>query len=221
MSDNMDAEDEFLYGDLNATAAAAAADADVDVDQSGDVDMNGSGSQHNGEGSDVNDEEESAKGDSSEVIILEPGKTGADNQPTVATAAETEAGADEKAKTDGDASMQALFAGGVDRLDLLTIDIDMLDEKPWRLPGADITDYFNFGFHEETWKVYCMKQRQLRTEFGMYKMMPPAMMMMPGAQGMPNPAMFSGMYPPAPGRRLCAQSSSSLEDRKAAKTMPM
>uniref|UniRef100_A0A2C9LDK7 Pre-mRNA polyadenylation factor Fip1 domain-containing protein n=1 Tax=Biomphalaria glabrata TaxID=6526 RepID=A0A2C9LDK7_BIOGL len=38
------------------------------------------------------------------------------------------------------------------------------DEMPWRKPGADITDYFNYGFTEETWKAYCEKQKLLRTE---------------------------------------------------------
>ena len=30
--------------------------------------------------------------------------------------------------------------------------------------GADITDYFNFGFTEETWAQYCDRQRRLRAE---------------------------------------------------------
>ena len=34
------------------------------------------------------------------------------------------------------------------------------------LPGADITDYFNYGFNEDTWKVYCEKQKKLRAENG-------------------------------------------------------
>ncbi|KAM3619883.1 uncharacterized protein V6R79_015197 [Siganus canaliculatus] len=34
-------------------------------------------------------------------------------------------------------------------------------EKPWRKSGADITDYFNYGFNEETWKKYCKKQSKL------------------------------------------------------------
>ncbi|GAB6028653.1 hypothetical protein CHUAL_004486 [Chamberlinius hualienensis] len=42
--------------------------------------------------------------------------------------------------------------------------LDSLEEKPWRKPGADITDYFNYGFNEETWKIYCEKQRKLRGE---------------------------------------------------------
>jgi len=38
------------------------------------------------------------------------------------------------------------------------------DEKPWRKPGADISDYFNYGFNEDTWKQYCEKQRRMRME---------------------------------------------------------
>lgn len=30
--------------------------------------------------------------------------------------------------------------------------------------GADITDYFNYGFTEETWRLYCEKQRKMRHE---------------------------------------------------------
>lgn len=32
--------------------------------------------------------------------------------------------------------------------------------------GADITDYFNFGFTEETWRLYCEKQRKMKSEVG-------------------------------------------------------
>ena len=31
-------------------------------------------------------------------------------------------------------------------------------------PGADITDYFNYGFSEETWKLYNDKQKRTRAE---------------------------------------------------------
>ena len=30
--------------------------------------------------------------------------------------------------------------------------------------GADISDYFNYGFTEDTWKQYCEKQRRMRIE---------------------------------------------------------
>lgn len=45
-------------------------------------------------------------------------------------------------------------------------DLDSLqaEDKPWRKPGADITDYFNYGFNEDTWQQYCEKQRRLRME---------------------------------------------------------
>lgn len=38
------------------------------------------------------------------------------------------------------------------------------EEKPWKKPGADISDYFNYGFTEETWAAYCDRQRRLRSE---------------------------------------------------------
>ncbi|XP_067274566.1 pre-mRNA 3'-end-processing factor FIP1 isoform X3 [Pseudorasbora parva] len=45
---------------------------------------------------------------------------------------------------------------------LLQVDVESFEEKPWRKPGADLSDYFNYGFNEDTWKVYCDKQRRLR-----------------------------------------------------------
>jgi len=41
-------------------------------------------------------------------------------------------------------------------------DLEGLEDKPWRKPGADITDYFNYGFTEETWTAYCNRQKSLR-----------------------------------------------------------
>lgn len=35
------------------------------------------------------------------------------------------------------------------------MNIDTFEEKPWRYPGVDITDFFNFGFNEDSWKQYC------------------------------------------------------------------
>ena len=37
---------------------------------------------------------------------------------------------------------------------------DFGSRRPWRQPGQDITDYFNYGFTEETWSIYA---RQIRT----------------------------------------------------------
>lgn len=38
------------------------------------------------------------------------------------------------------------------------VDIDGLEEQPWRYPGVDIADFFNYGFTEDSWRVYCEKQ---------------------------------------------------------------
>lgn len=46
---------------------------------------------------------------------------------------------------------------------IFDINLDTLEDKPWRKPGADITDYFNYGFNEDTWKVYCDRQKKIRS----------------------------------------------------------
>lgn len=40
--------------------------------------------------------------------------------------------------------------------------LDSLEDKPWKKPGADITDYFNYGFNEDTWRAYCERQNRLK-----------------------------------------------------------
>ncbi|KAH7729392.1 pre-mRNA 3'-end-processing factor FIP1 [Aphelenchoides avenae] len=68
-------------------------------------------------------------------------------------------------------------AGGASKVDLdgqpthkgtMIYDLDLasMEDKPWRKPGADITDYFNYGFNEETWNYYCERQKKLRAEYG-------------------------------------------------------
>lgn len=42
--------------------------------------------------------------------------------------------------------------------------IENIEDKPWRKPGADITDYFNYGFNEETWRAYCERQKKMRVQ---------------------------------------------------------
>jgi hypothetical protein len=38
---------------------------------------------------------------------------------------------------------------------------DYLTEKKWRSPKEDITDYFNYGLNEETWKIYVDRVKKL------------------------------------------------------------
>ncbi|KAL6965657.1 hypothetical protein U1Q18_036712 [Sarracenia purpurea var. burkii] len=47
---------------------------------------------------------------------------------------------------------------------IFDIDIDSFEEKPWRIPGIDLSDYFNFSLNEESWKDYCKQLEQLRLE---------------------------------------------------------
>lgn len=48
---------------------------------------------------------------------------------------------------------------------ILDYDIESFTDKPWNKPGADITDYFNYGFNETTWREYCSMQKR-KSEFG-------------------------------------------------------
>ncbi|KAJ4859103.1 fip1 motif domain-containing protein [Trichoderma breve] len=74
----------------------------------------------------------------------------------------------------------------------VNIDEDLPDsDKPWRKPGTDISDYFNYGFDEFTWALYAAKQESIRGEFGAdafaannKKMMEDFNMMMMGGMGM-------------------------------------
>lgn len=45
-------------------------------------------------------------------------------------------------------------------------DLASMEDKPWQKPGADMTDYFNYGFTEDTWNQYCERQKKLRLEYG-------------------------------------------------------
>lgn len=38
---------------------------------------------------------------------------------------------------------------------IFDVDIDGFEEKPWKYPGVDTSDFFNFGLNEESWKDYC------------------------------------------------------------------
>ncbi|KAI8340309.1 Fip1 motif-domain-containing protein [Chlamydoabsidia padenii] len=99
------------------------------------------------------------------------------------------------------------------------LDVDIFEDKPWRKPGADITDYFNYGFNEVTWRAYCAKQKTMRekkttgkpdgdmpdfmTDVPDFMKMGMMMPMMEGGMpmGMMNPMMnpmMMGMPPPPP-----------------------
>ena len=44
-----------------------------------------------------------------------------------------------------------------------------VSDKPWMIPGAEVSDWFNFGFTEETWNDFLLQQISLRQEKIMQK----------------------------------------------------
>ncbi|ORY59679.1 Fip1 motif-domain-containing protein [Pseudomassariella vexata] len=84
----------------------------------------------------------------------------------------------------------------------VNIDEDLPDNnKPWRKPGTDLSDYFNYGFDEFTWALYAAKQDTVRGEYSQdaiaqnnKKMMEDMQMMMMGGMPPSMPGM-DGMTP--------------------------
>ena len=61
--------------------------------------------------------------------------------------------------------------------------------KPWRLPGTDQTDFFNYGFDEFTWTQYCLRQQNMASTIGNQKAETKQFeMMLTGGGGMPGQA---------------------------------
>ncbi|KAL3602435.1 cleavage polyadenylation factor subunit fip1 [Fusarium poae] len=93
-----------------------------------------------------------------------------------------------------DVNVNPIHPGTGKPITQVNIDEDLPDsDKPWRKPGTDISDYFNYGFDEFTWALYASKQETVRGEFGAdvfaqnnKKMMEDFNMMMMGGMGMPG-----------------------------------
>merc|ERR1719160_2476575 len=123
-----------------------------------------------------------------------------EEKKTAAPSADQSSAAASKSTVDIDADpIYPLPSGEGKPITQVTIDTDLPDnDKPWRRPGTDISDYFNYGFDEFTWALYAAKQESLRGEYGQdggNKMMD--MMMggggMPGMDGMPDMAAMQQM----------------------------
>ena len=75
-------------------------------------------------------------------------------------------------------------------------------EKAWRIPGTDVSDFFNYGFDEFTWTLYCLKQEKTRDQAREDKALFNAGMMM----GVEGPSLgetgAASMPPNAPQQRL-------------------
>ncbi|KAL4253602.1 FIP1 family protein [Abortiporus biennis] len=51
--------------------------------------------------------------------------------------------------------------GTLDGRSILEVDLNALSEKPWRRPGSDLSDWFNYGFDEISWEAYCYRRREI------------------------------------------------------------
>lgn len=51
-----------------------------------------------------------------------------------------------------------------EQMNIYHIDPSSLPEKPWRRPGADLSDWFNYGFDEMSWRDYGEKKRGIAAE---------------------------------------------------------
>lgn len=85
--------------------------------------------------------------------------------------------------------------GGKSIFDFDMEELGSYEDRPWLRPGADITDYFNYGFNEITWRAYSAKQRAIRED--------PSFTLPKGLAGIavpsgvaPNPMLMMPFLPP-------------------------
>ncbi len=52
-------------------------------------------------------------------------------------------------------------SGMLDGRSIFEVDMANMTDKPWRRPGSDISDWFNYGFDELSWEAYCYRRREL------------------------------------------------------------
>ncbi|EXJ84592.1 hypothetical protein A1O3_05262 [Capronia epimyces CBS 606.96] len=110
------------------------------------------------------------------------------------------------------------------------VDFPTDSSKPWRKPGADITDYFNYGFDEFTWASYCLKQQQMPKEVkeitqqaeqlkAFVEGIPGGGMPgMPPMSGAPGPGPASGAGPAGDMSQMAMPSEAQMQQMFAAMT---
>ncbi|CDS40209.1 pre mrna 3prime end processing factor fip1 [Echinococcus multilocularis] len=111
------------------------------------------------------DEEDTDEDDDTVNVIIKPSKGSIYKTGTTYQARSQQAGAQgQKALRPG---ININDPGSIQGVPTIEFNISSLgeDDKPWKRPGADITDYFNYGFTEDTWLQYCEKQKIIRQEY--------------------------------------------------------
>ncbi|KAG4065076.1 hypothetical protein HA402_007473 [Bradysia odoriphaga] len=149
-----DEKPELVKESENAEASNAADEMEEQEDNSVFKEENN----ENGEDSDDSD-------DDINVVIgdIKSGPSYSIKQRSGALAPGSTAPADKQKQAPGKFSIDEFESvGTIAGVQAHEFSIDSLEEKPWRKPGADITDYFNYGFNEDTWRAYCERQKQMR-----------------------------------------------------------
>ncbi|KAK6324425.1 hypothetical protein J4Q44_G00037670 [Coregonus suidteri] len=168
-----DEEEEWLYGDddekaeeeeakLTAAVSAPAPESDEAVTTG-----NGVEAQEKEPGDDDDSDSDSDDDDDDVRVTIGDIKTGAPQYTTYGVAPVNlnikTAGARPYGTVGNKLKGVDLEApGNINGVPVLEVDMESFEEKPWRKPGADLSDYFNYGFNEDTWKAYCDKQKRLR-----------------------------------------------------------
>jgi pre-mRNA 3'-end-processing factor FIP1 len=102
----------------------------------------------------------------------------------------------------------------------IDIDADLAEStKPWRLPGADQSDYFNYGFDEFTWEMYRQRQATMASTLATQKAETAQFQQMfGGAASVPS----TSPAPPVPGAPTgpAAQQASMANPMAAMMGMP-
>uniref|UniRef100_A0A3P9HEE0 Pre-mRNA 3'-end-processing factor FIP1 n=2 Tax=Oryzias latipes TaxID=8090 RepID=A0A3P9HEE0_ORYLA len=175
-----DEEEEWLYGDESETKeedeeaeklntdVGAPADAQAEDAAPEHATGNGVASEATGEtaGEDVESDSDSDDDDDDVRVTIGDIKTGAPQYTTYGTPPvnlNIKSGSRPYGQVSSKLKGVDLDApGNINGVPVLEVDVESFEEKPWRKPGADLSDYFNYGFNEDTWKAYCEKQKRLR-----------------------------------------------------------
>ncbi|XP_024145892.1 pre-mRNA 3'-end-processing factor FIP1 isoform X1 [Oryzias melastigma] len=175
-----DEEEEWLYGDESETKEEDEEAAKINTDVSASEDApaeeaapehatgNGVASETPGEaaGEDVVSDSDSDDDDDDVRVTIGDIKTGAP-QYTTYGAPPVNLNIKSGSRPYGQVSAKLKGVdldapGNINGVPVLEVDMESFEEKPWRKPGADLSDYFNYGFNEDSWKAYCEKQKRLR-----------------------------------------------------------
>ena len=190
-------EDEFLYGSDTEQPAAKKQKLGPENGESGAGESSVPAAN---ELSESEEEEESSDDDIEFVIGESAPKVSTTSAPSTLgeTLAQEKTGEDKQAqpttivrKDDGASTIDVNAVAEYEGKPLTLVDLEEIKDKPWRAPGADISDYFNYGFDELTWTAYCHKQDKTRGEFNPQKILAKIMPQMPQMPQMPFP--FPGM----------------------------